>query len=82
METLRRLRVADWTCAVTGYHDKLTCAEVREKVAARRERIKAQERSIREILSLCAHDETRDERDYQDPKPYRRCLGCSRVDSR
>lgn len=66
---------------MAGYHDKIPCAEVRAKIEARRERIKAQERSIREILLLCAHDETREERDYQDPKPYMRCLGCGRVDA-
>ncbi len=57
---------------------KLTCAEVRERVEKRRSQIKAHERAIVEIKANCAHDETREERDYQDPKPYRRCLGCGR----
>lgn len=57
---------------------RLTCAEVRERIEYRRGKIAKHERAIREIKENCAHDETVEERDYQDPKPYRRCLGCGR----
>lgn len=58
--------------------DKLTCAEVLDRIAVRRGKIKQHERAIANIKSRCAHDETREERDYQDPKSYRVCLGCGK----
>lgn len=57
---------------------KLTCAEVRAEKERRREKIAKHERAIADLQARCLHDETREERDYQDPKPYRRCLGCGR----
>lgn len=58
---------------------KLSCAEVREERARLRAKIAKHEKSIARLKERCAHDEERDERDYQDPKPYTRCLGCGRV---
>lgn len=56
----------------------LTCAEVRAEVARREQKIAKHNAAIQTALGMCRHDETREERDYQDPRPYRRCLGCGR----
>lgn len=56
----------------------LTCAEVRAEIERRKAKIAKHERAIVEAKLSCVHNETREERDYQDPKPYRVCLGCGR----
>jgi hypothetical protein len=59
--------------------EKLSCAEVRAERDRLRSKIAKHEKTIRELSGRCLHDEERDEYDYQDPKPYTRCLGCGRV---
>lgn len=62
--------------------DKIKCSEIRAmraELLRRRARI---DKQMSALSSQCAHDETREERDYQDPKPYMRCLGCGRVDAK
>jgi hypothetical protein len=57
---------------------KLTAAEVRAEIARRRAKIDKHQAAIIDAKARCSHDETQEERDYQDPRPYRRCLGCGR----
>lgn len=63
---------------MTYRRPKLSCAMVRAEIDLRMDRVAKHEAAIAEIVSRCAHDETREERDYQDSKPYRRCLGCGK----
>jgi hypothetical protein len=58
---------------------RIKCSEIRAmraELIRRKARIDAQ---ISNLTKQCLHDESREEHDYQDPKPYRRCLGCGRV---
>lgn len=57
---------------------RLTCAEVREEKRRRQAKILKHERAIDALQERCLHDETKSMVDYQDPKPYRVCLGCGR----
>lgn len=57
----------------------LTCAEVRAEMAALDRELADIAYRRDQVRALCAHDETQQESDYQDPKPYWRCLGCART---
>lgn len=57
---------------------KLTCAEVAVERTRRMGKIRKHQLAIAGLQDRCLHDQTREERDYQDPKPYRVCLGCGK----
>ena len=56
---------------------KLTCAEVREKILSVRRGIASLEAKITTIKARCVHDVTTTRYDHMDYTEYKVCTGCA-----